>query len=86
MKKRRIGSLLLAAALAFSGLSVPAKAAEEQSQSDLAVHYDMTHEGEYLKDVSGNNHDAKMYNIEDTDFQDVYGDAVLKFPGTNEFE
>ena len=84
MKKRRIGSLLLAAALAFSGLSVPAKAAEEQSQSDLAVHYDMTHEGEYLKDVSGNNHDAKMYNIEDTDFQDVYGDAVLKFPGTNE--
>ena len=83
MLKRRIGALLLAVSLAFSGLVIPAKA-EEQAESDVIVHYDMSHEGEYLKDVSGHNNNAKLYHISDGDFKDVYGDAVLKFPGTNE--
>lgn len=80
MLKRRIGALLLAVSLAFSGLVIPAKA-EEQAESDVIVHYDMSHEGEYLKDVSGHNNNAKLYHISDSDFKDVYGDTVLKFPG-----
>ncbi len=83
MLGKKIGSLLLAAALTVSGLAVPAKAAEEHVQSNLAVHYDMTHEGDYLKDVSGNGNNAKMYRIDDGDFREEYGDAVLKFPGTD---
>ncbi len=81
---KKIVSWLLAAALVVSGVSIPAKAAENDVPGDLAVHYDMTHEGGYLKDISGNGNDAKLYNISDSDFHEEYGDASLKFPGTDQ--
>lgn len=53
----------------------PAPAAE----AGLAAHYDMSHEGNLLKDISGKGNDATLYNTEDTDFA-VYGDEeVLQF-------
>ncbi len=81
--KRRIGSFFMAAAMAASGWPLPAYAAQTQAEGDLAVHYDMSHADGYLKDVSGNGNDAKLYRIGEEDFHDQYGDAYLKFPGTD---
>ena len=43
------------------------------------THYDMSHKGNLLTDISGNGHDAILHNTEDSDFA-VYGDEeVLQF-------
>ena len=50
-----------------------------EADSALAAHYDMSHEGAALKDVSGNGNDATLYNTENGDFA-VYGEEeVLQF-------
>ena len=50
-----------------------------EADSALAAHYDMSHDGTALKDISGNGNDAVLYNTEDDDFA-VYGEEeVLQF-------
>lgn len=82
-RMKKTVSMLLAACMVFglcTGFGVQtAKAAE----TDLAVHYDMTHADGFLTDVSGNGNNAKLYRITEDDFYDTYGDYSLKFPGTD---
>jgi hypothetical protein len=59
----------LSAPLAAYGADVPAPSA----------HYDMTHAGTSLIDVSGNGRNATLNNLADGSFVDVAGDDVLRF-------
>ncbi len=51
----------------------------EPADVQAAAHYDMSHEGAVLKDISGNGNDAALYDTADADFA-VYGEEeVLQF-------
>lgn len=63
------GTLGLSAPLAAHGADVPAPTA----------HYDMSHEGTSLLDVSGNGRDAALTGFTDASFVDAAGDDVLRF-------
>ena len=71
---------VLAGALVFTmtPAAVPetAKAAE---LPELTAHYDMSHEGSQLLDVSGNGRHATLYNAQDSDFKAGDGVNVLQF-------
>ena len=51
----------------------------EPSEEYLAAHYDMSHEGSVLKDISGNGNNAALYDTEDTDFAAYGEEEVLQF-------
>ncbi len=78
--RRKILALLLSAVTAFGVMPGYVQAAENADYK-LAVHYDMSHSGTQLLDKSGNGNHGILHNIEDSDFMDEGGDALLKFPG-----
>lgn len=55
---------------------IPALAADLPAPS---AHYDMSHTGTTLVDVSGNQRDAALTGFTDASFADAAGDAVLRF-------
>lgn len=77
---RRALAASVSAALAVSvlGLTAPlaANAAEVPAPS---AHYDMSHSGTSLLDVSGNGRNATLTGFTDASFADAAGDAVLRF-------
>ncbi len=60
-------------------ISVNAVEESDPAEEYLAAHYDMSHEGSALKDISGNGNDATLYNTEDTDFAAYGEEEVLQF-------
>jgi hypothetical protein len=56
----------------------PAQAAEPPAPT---AHYDMSHTGTALTDVSGNGRDATLVNFTDASFLDVSDEDVLRFRG-----
>ena len=58
------------------GLAAPATAADAPAPT---AHYDMSHSGSTLLDVSGNGRDATLTGLTDGSFADAGGDAVLRF-------
>lgn len=80
---RRSGTRLLRAALACAlalptgFLGISAAGALEVPQP--TAHYDMSHQGEALLDVSGNERHATLTGAEETSFVDVAGDDVMRF-------
>lgn len=71
-------SVVGALAVTTIGLSAPlaAYAADVPAPS---AHYDMTHAGTSLIDVSGNGRNATLTNLTDASFVDAGGDDVLRF-------
>jgi hypothetical protein len=61
----------LAAPMAAHAVDVPAPTA----------HYDMSHAGTSLLDISGNGRNATLTGLTDASFLDASGDAVLRFKG-----
>ena len=60
-------------------ISVNAVKEEVPEEVKPVAHYDMSHEGDVLTDISGNGNDATLYDTADSDFA-VYGDEeVLQF-------
>lgn len=55
---------------------------EGEIDESIVVHYDMSHEDGYLKDLTGNGHNGTMHNISDSDFINENGDDILMLPGT----
>ena len=71
---------ILAAALAFTML--PAAGPEKVEAVDLptpTAHYDMSHTGNQLTDVSGNNRHATLYGTSDSDFKTGGDTTILQF-------
>ncbi len=60
-------------------ISVNAVEEPDPTEEYLAAHYDMSHEGSVLKDISGNGNDATLYNTEDADFAAYGEEEVLQF-------
>ena len=60
-------------------ISVNAVEEVDPAEEYLAAHYDMSHEGSVLKDISGNGNDAALYDTEDTDFAAYGEEEVLQF-------
>lgn len=85
-KGRRFFAGLMSLAMCISMLPANATAIDAAAvEEGIALHYDMSHEGDVLKDVSGNGKDGKMVNITDADFTDI-GDAhILNFDGTDKY-
>lgn len=79
-KLKKTMAAVLAGALVFSMLPAAGpKTAEAAEPPEPTAHYDMSHEGTALKDISGEKNDATLYNTEDGDFA-VYGnEEVLQF-------
>ena len=79
-KLKKTMAAVLAGALVFSMLPAAGpKTAEAAEPPKPTAHYDMSHEGTALKDISGEENDATLYNTEDGDFA-VYGnEKVLQF-------
>ncbi|MFF2370886.1 immunoglobulin-like domain-containing protein [Agromyces sp. NPDC058110] len=64
-----VGGLCLAVPLSASAAEPPA----------VTAHYDMTHAGNQLLDISGNGRNATLTGFTDASFADAGGDAVLRF-------
>lgn len=87
MKKRRTllkraAGLALALSMVCTMTPAPVQAAEPVTDN-LLVHYDMSHKDGYLTDVSGKGNNAKLNNIDDSDFTNRLGDDILELPGTD---
>ncbi|MGX5697807.1 immunoglobulin-like domain-containing protein [Agromyces soli] len=54
-------------------------AASAAEPPPVTAHYDMSHAGDQLLDVSGNGRDATLTGLGDASFADAGGDAVLRF-------
>lgn len=76
---RRALSTVLAGALAVTAMGLSAPAAFAADVPTPSAHYDMTHAGTSLRDVSGNGRDATLVNLGDASFANVGGDDVLRF-------
>lgn len=80
--KRGLAGLMAVTMFASLPGAVPyVVSAAPAEESNLLVHYDMSHREGYLKDVSGNGNDAVLSNISDSDFVKRFDDDVLEFPG-----
>ncbi len=76
---RRALSLSMVGALAVTSVglaAVPAAAADLPTPS---AHYDMSHSGSSLLDVSGNGRNATLTSLDDDSFVSVGDDSVLRF-------
>ncbi|MDR7187344.1 hypothetical protein J2Y46_000160 [Microbacterium sp. BE35] len=71
-------SVVGALAVTTIGLSAPVAAYAADVPAPSA-HYDMTHSGTSLIDVSGNGRNATLTNLTDASFVDAGGDDVLRF-------
>lgn len=71
-------SVIGALAVTTLGLSAPLAAVAADVPVPSA-HYDMTHAGTSLLDVSGNGRNATLTNLADASFVNVGGDDVLRF-------
>lgn len=77
--RRAFAATLAAATLTALGAAVPPAFAEEVPAP--SAHYDMTHTGSTLLDVSGNGRNATLTGFTDGSFVDAAGDDVLRFRG-----
>ena len=76
-------AVMLAAVMSVSGTAVSAPAEATTDSYKLAVHYDMSNDGAYLLDQSGNGNDGKIHNIPSSAFKEELGDQILTLPGGN---
>lgn len=77
-RARAFAASVLGAALTVTGLGVPLAAQAADIPAPTA-HYDMSHQGQSLIDVSGNGRNATLTGFTDASFADAAGDAVLRF-------
>lgn len=70
---------LLSAALVFSMLPEPEASVRAAEMPELTAHYDMSHSGDVLIDVSGNGRNATLYETEDSDFKSGENADILQF-------
>ena len=77
--RTRITTLLLAGVLAVPLTAIGASAATAADPPLPSAHYDMSHRGGTLLDVSGNGRDARLVGFDDDAFVAVGGDDVLRF-------
>lgn len=70
---------VLAAALVFSMLPVSESIVDAAELPEVTAHYDMSHDGDQLLDVSGNGRNAKLYSTEDSDFKSSGDTNILQF-------
>lgn len=81
-RSRRVPKALVASltgVLVASTMSMVAPAAHAADVPAPTAHYDMSHSGTSLLDVSGNNRNASLTGFTDASFADAEGDAVLRF-------
>lgn len=77
---RRALAATIATALALTGVGLAApNAASAAGVPAPSAHYDMSHSGSTLLDVSGNGRNATLTGLTDASFADAAGDAVLRF-------
>lgn len=76
---RRTIAVAVAGALALTGVGIAAPGAATAADVPApTAHYDMSHRGQTLLDVSGNGRDATLTGLTDGSFADAAGDAVLR--------
>ncbi|MCJ1708881.1 immunoglobulin-like domain-containing protein [Microbacterium sp. VKM Ac-2923] len=81
-RSRRVSKALTASltgVLVASTMSMVAPAAHAADVPAPTAHYDMSHTGTSLLDVSGNGRNASLTGFTDASFADAAGDAVLRF-------
>lgn len=77
---RRTLAASVAGAVALTGLGLAAPTAATAADVPTpSAHYDMTHSGTSLLDVSGNGRNATLTSLGDSSFVQVAGDDVLRF-------
>lgn len=77
---RKIAAAAMAAMLAVQIMPVAGMEQVDAANEDgLTAYYDMSHSGDSLTDISGNNHHAKLYATEEKDFATSNGENVLQF-------
>ncbi len=77
---RRALAATVAGVLALTGVGLAApNAASAADVPAPSAHYDMSHSGSTLLDVSGNGRNATLTGLTDASFADAAGDAVLRF-------
>ena len=71
---------VLAGALVFTMMpELGPETAKAAELPEVTAHYDMSHSGEALLDVSGNGRNAKLYSTEDSDFKSSGDTNILQF-------
>lgn len=73
---------ILAAALVFSMAPVTESTVKAADLPEVTAHYDMSHNGDQLLDVSGNHRDAKLYDTANSDFKSSGNTNILQFKGS----
>ncbi len=76
---RRWAAAAVSGVLALTGVGIAAPAAYADTAPAPSAHYDMSHSGTSLLDVSGNGRNATLTGLTDASFADAAGDAVLRF-------
>lgn len=82
---KKVLSGFLAASMMLSpwGGSLGTAKADVPGSDNVILHYDMTAENGYLKDISGKGNHGTIHNIPDSAFSKELGDTILTFPGTS---
>jgi hypothetical protein len=70
---------VLAATLALTGVGLAPSGAVAADVPAPSAHYDMSHSGSSLLDVSGNGRNASLTGFTDASFLDAGGESVLRF-------
>lgn len=78
-RPRRLLAAGLTGVLAAGICSAAPLAASAAEVPTVTAHYDMSHAGSQLLDVSGNGRNATLSGLTDASFADAGGDAVLRF-------
>jgi Concanavalin A-like lectin/glucanases superfamily len=78
-RSRRMLAAGLTGVLAVSICSAAPLAASAAELPAVTAHYDMSHAGDQLLDISGNGRNATLSGLTDASFADAGGDAVLRF-------
>lgn len=78
-RARLLGGLLSCAIALPAGLASASAAQAADEAPAPTAHYDMSHSGTVLTDVSGNGRDASLTGFGDASFVNAGGDAVLRF-------
>lgn len=76
---RRVLAASVAGAVAFTTFGLASPAAQAAVVPAPSAHYDMSHTGSTLLDVSGNARNATLSGLNDASFADAGGDQVLRF-------
>jgi glucan-binding YG repeat protein len=82
-KMKKYSAWILAITLALS--IMPINICFAKDNSNLVVHYDMTHADGKLTDVTGNGYDAEMVNVKDSDFTHGSEGTALNFDATAKY-